>query len=364
MFNLGILTTTALLTMGVANATPIYNAKKNAPIPTLTNDTSSQYVSEYEIYLAQTNYSSNLYANKVVTEGYQGTDYEYKYNYQASTSYINVNATQYLTVTERYINNAYRYYYQNYEKLIGNLDNYYANTRQMLLVMQIDPYNYNIDTETEITLSLDVSGWTDSNGDQIRVDQKYMLTNIYQTIQDDWTGYINRQLTEFSAKGIINDIQNVDNNFYYSKVSTIEEIDETNAILKYDIGITPSKRNFIVIQLIPTIECSYYDFGQDQWENFGTNASTIPLNSGQNRISGIWINGTNVIPQGGTYEVIDIPGLMWEILTMPFAFVSQAFNLTLFPGTPYQLNIANLFLSIIAIVVFVWLISFFLKLKG
>ena len=72
----------------------------------------------------------------------------------------------------------------------------------------------------------------------------------------------------------------------------------------------------------------------------------------------------NVIAQGGTYEVIDLPGLMWDILTMPFAFVSQAFNLTLFPGTPYQINIANLFLSLIAIVTFVWLISFFLKLKG
>ena len=63
-------------------------------------------------------------------------------------------------------------------------------------------------------------------------------------------------------------------------------------------------------------------------------------------------------------EVVNIPGLMFEIIGMPFAFVSQAFNLTLFPGTPYQINIANLFLSIIAIFVFVWIVSLFIKNKG
>ena len=315
----------------------------------------------------QTNQNSSMYAGKQVTESFTGLDYEYKWNYQASTSYINVNATQYETLTTRQItsgNSGWKYYYQNYEKLIGNLDNYYANTRQYLIVLQIDPYNYNVNTESQITINFDVSGWTDTNGDQIRVDQKYMLTNIYQTIQDDWTIYINRQLTEFTSKAIINDIQDPNNNFYYTKNTKIEEIDTTSPILSYDIGIQPNKRNFIIIQLIPTIKCSYYDFGDDEWSDFGTLASTIPLNSELNNITGIWIKGTNVIAQGGTYEVIDLPGLMWDILTMPFAFVSQAFNLTLFPGTPYQINIANLFLSLIAIVTFVWLISFFLKLKG
>lgn len=55
-------------------------------------------------------------------------------------------------------------------------------------------------------------------------------------------------------------------------------------------------------------------------------------------------------------EVVDIPGLMFNILTMPFAFISQAFNLTLFPGTLWEINIANLFLAVIGILIFMWII--------
>lgn len=56
-------------------------------------------------------------------------------------------------------------------------------------------------------------------------------------------------------------------------------------------------------------------------------------------------------------EMVDIPGLCFDILTMPFSFISQAFNLTLFPGTAYQINISNLFLSIIGILIFVFIIK-------
>lgn len=49
------------------------------------------------------------------------------------------------------------------------------------------------------------------------------------------------------------------------------------------------------------------------------------------------------------YEVIDIGGLMLTILTLPFNFISQAFNLTLFQNTPYAVNIGNLIKGIIAI---------------
>ena len=104
-----------------------------------------------------------------------------------------------------------------------------------------------------------------------------------------------------------------------------------------------------------------YDQFNDTTEQITDNM--IPMKTSLYDFYDATISGTNIIPSG-TYEVIDIPGLMWQILTMPFAFVSQAFNLTLFPGTPYQLNISNLFLSIIAVAVFIWLISFFLKMKG
>ena len=58
-----------------------------------------------------------------------------------------------------------------------------------------------------------------------------------------------------------------------------------------------------------------------------------------------------------TQEVIDIPDIMFTILTMPFSFVSQAFNLTLFAGTKYQINISALFLAIIGVMIFIFLLK-------
>ena len=60
-------------------------------------------------------------------------------------------------------------------------------------------------------------------------------------------------------------------------------------------------------------------------------------------------------------EIVDIPGLMWNVLSMPFAFISQAFNLTLFPGTPYSINFSNLFLTIFGGLVFIFIFKLILK---
>lgn len=69
------------------------------------------------------------------------------------------------------------------------------------------------------------------------------------------------------------------------------------------------------------------------------------------------INTTN-------YEVIDLPNLMFTILTMPFSFISQAFNLRLFTGTPYALNISDLFLAVIATFALIFIIKLIISKAG
>ena len=63
----------------------------------------------------------------------------------------------------------------------------------------------------------------------------------------------------------------------------------------------------------------------------------------------------------GNYEVIDINSLILTIITMPFSFLSQAFNFTLFAGTPYAINVSQLILgvlgTIIAVYIIVWIIN-------
>lgn len=67
------------------------------------------------------------------------------------------------------------------------------------------------------------------------------------------------------------------------------------------------------------------------------------------------------ITEDNRYEVVDIPGLMFSILGMPFAFISTAFNLTLFPGTPYAVNIAHIFMAIIGVLIIIAIIRIFTK---
>lgn len=56
-------------------------------------------------------------------------------------------------------------------------------------------------------------------------------------------------------------------------------------------------------------------------------------------------------------EVVDIPGLMFTILGMPFAWISQAFNFTIFPGTPYAVNISHVFLTVIVALILIVVIK-------
>ena len=53
------------------------------------------------------------------------------------------------------------------------------------------------------------------------------------------------------------------------------------------------------------------------------------------------------IPQDGSYEVVDVGGLMLTILGMPLAWISQAFNFTFWEATPYAINVGHVLGAII-----------------
>ena len=62
-----------------------------------------------------------------------------------------------------------------------------------------------------------------------------------------------------------------------------------------------------------------------------------------------------------TEGVIDLPGLLWNILAMPFGFISTAFNLTMFPGTMYQINIGHLLLVLVNALIIIFVIRRFTR---
>ena len=129
--------------------------------------------------------------------------------------------------------------------------------------------------------------------------------------------------------------------------------------------LTPGKTNYLfIINSFYSNSEQYTNGLEEQNITATTNQADLkgymatnftPLNTAS---FNIWYN-TN--PQ--YQEIIDIPGLMFTVLTMPFTFISTAFDLTLFPGTPYQLNISMLFMAIIGVMIFAWILSMIVKHK-
>ena len=63
-------------------------------------------------------------------------------------------------------------------------------------------------------------------------------------------------------------------------------------------------------------------------------------------------------------EVVDVAGLLFTIISLPFTFFSQAFDLTLFSGTAYAINIGDVFLLIVAILIIIAVIKLIMSIKG
>lgn len=79
------------------------------------------------------------------------------------------------------------------------------------------------------------------------------------------------------------------------------------------------------------------------------------------RLTNKKIKAYKITNENVSVDVINIPDIMFQILTMPFTFISMAFNLTLFAGTQYQINISSLFLGILAVIIFVLIIRMLIK---
>lgn len=353
MFNLVNLMQTCVISMGVASATPILDNPKKQTI-----------INNYNLTLQKTNSVTSNTNNVIVNNTGvldTGTISDIKVNLTASSNYINVLGNEYTTkVYYGSLGNTYLFRNELFKNTIYKNTSY--SSTSLSYVLKITPYNYNVDTETQTVLQINMQDYSFDVDTDLNINSAYLRRTVYMTTQSNWDTYINKQLVTDTNRAIISDIEDVNNNYYYTKDVTDINIPDWSHYesVTDDIPITivPKIDNFIVINYVPIVEAYINDDPDDPWD-----ATNMYVTAGYLSTGNVHISGTNIIPDS-TYEVIDIPGLMWEILTMPFAFVSQAFNLTLFPGTPYQVNISNLFLSIIAVIVFVWLISFFLKLKG
>lgn len=338
---------TTLLTTGVALATPVCDA------PNLQKQ-ADNVVTNYSLTLNFQNQSITNYGGQETGYlSYTGTDKETIKNYSGTNLALNVQATHYKTQVQ-YTQSGTTYNFITNTEWYDTFGYIYDNATLILNVFQIDTYNYNVDTETNVTVSMNLQSGI-FNLTEYEVEEEWWLKTVYTTVED-WSQYIHRQTRQFQAREILYDIEDVNNNFFYTKQTWW--LDGRTQADNTEITLQPNKTNYIAIMYMPMVEASVNN------QTVDASYTTLPFRDTDDlNQTNFVFTGTNIIPDG-TYEVVDLPGLMWQILEMPFAFVSQAFNVTLFPGTPYQVNISNLFLSIVAIFVFVWLIGLLFKLKG
>lgn len=98
-----------------------------------------------------------------------------------------------------------------------------------------------------------------------------------------------------------------------------------------------------------------FDIGDD---------TSLYLSQYVNKTLSFKVNIYNASPIGNPSEVIDLPTLLFTILTLPFTFITQAFNLTLFSGTIYEINFGDIILFILIGLILVFLVKMILKMIG
>lgn len=213
------------------------------------------------------------------------------------------------------------------------------------------------------------------NNPRITKEVSYTATentkNAVHVIKNESNGYtmqqdimsFNTALNQITSKDTtINGTINKKNNEFTYKQKDIEER-ENYELWSYDVIYDDN------IDLVVTTQGQIID-DTNKFENWYNQFYQIidgeRVFNAQFETTDISINQTAyylVVDTGGTTspEVIDIGGIMWDIIGMPFTFINQAFNVTLFPGTIYEFNIGTLFKGMIAILAVLFVVKLFTR---
>lgn len=297
-----------------------------------------------------------------------------KYQYNI-TQKLSGNNTGLLVKGNTIVENSYAYlmtggtYINHIAIEKADVDRTQRDTSRTATIYQITTYENTQNVETNYTIYTLVGINRPSDPNNIINKIKYK-TITYQT-QEDWSGYVDRN--DYMGYNYIDtlqqEIESPNNGYRYSKLEQITEAEnissnnDTTATIETNITLTKGTTTYVIQINEPIVET----------KNGYTNPEgTIGIVQTQQFIAenffylpnmNYHISGQIIIAEG-TQEIVDIPGLMFQVLTMPFTFISAAFNLTLFPGTPYQINISNLFMAIIAVMAFIFIIKLLIGMKG
>lgn len=313
-------------------------------IPLLLNTTPTQPLNENSVgrdgnsLTIRTYYNDTEYTPFTDNLQYLNNIQDYEYGWETTQKFATdtgINTAQYANI--QMYNYTYSYYAQSdidgakyestcffiqaitpYKTLYQNTMDFTATFKyneQMALILQVATTLY--ETTENLNQYLNANNWTTLTAIQNMINQTMAIQNKTELIS---------QTTQFRDGNL--------------------GVNEGQTTMNATITIDPTKTNFIFGQLkLTTIR---------QQEQIMQNWTPTPTNKGVH-ISETTLH--SMIAQVPTQEIVDIPGLMFTILGLPFSFISQAFDLTIFPGTPYQVNFANIFLGFIGIAMFLWILK-------
>lgn len=256
----------------------------------------------------------------------------------------------------------YNYCGLQYDMYQDDSDYLYYNT---FVIIAYTPYN-NINS-SQISLRINLNN-NMSDLSQQYINTQYNLNYITATTTTDLGNLLNTSNWTNINKSKRDD-NNAQNNTYWETAYTFnlqkntiaqfnDEIDPLNAQDIYsttisNINLQSKKTTYIIMQI--QLDMTINSANPSLLKNiYDPNENTMLLYTRNIEI----ISGINETTY--TQEIIDIPNLMFTILGLPFTFISQAFNLTIFPGTPYQVNFSNIFLGFIAIALLLWVLKLIL----
>lgn len=183
-------------------------------------------------------------------------------------------------------------------------------------------------------------------------------TNLNNVFNENISTYTGTNLNKYMADKMIG----YQNGIYYSEIFTGSYTEDS-----YDEGVLCdyTRNSALTIEQIYNYTC-YYLITIEPSTSYQTGDMHLSYNGdtyAMYQTSELSIQITNQPLPDNNMEVVNIPGLMFDVLTMPFTFMSIAFNLTLFPGTPYQLNLSALFLAVLGVLIFAFILKLIIN-KG
>jgi len=301
---------------------------------------------EYTSTDTQIYVSDSYIPNYVLLNG----SYQYSINVPSSTSSADIpssieNQFKSLFYNSYPIYNDSTKYYKNLENNVIEIDNINHTYRIQMFFDKVIPTYV-------ITINSFINGTTTSIKNQLLITAPKTETFIINNYIDyDILGY---KFVSSSVSDNFVPTTDLTINYYYVYDTTIIKNITLNYYQVYSV-ISISQENIIQKNVGYKLVLNDYKLNIQNFTYSYVEPNTPEITISKDLEIIYYYNKVS----SGKTEVIDMWGLVATMVSIPFTFLSQAFNLTLFAGTPYAFNFSSLLLTFVCLLVILLILKIF-----